>query len=96
MRPEHAIVRHWQLVMPAFTFSRLAGTAPPAAPPEPVGKKPGPRIVWQETLRQVCRWLCPWARLQHYWRRWSAAPPPPELAALLDHVARSRPHGAPT
>jgi hypothetical protein len=35
--------------------------------------------------------LRPWAWLQLYWRRWSSTAPPPELAALLAHVARSRP-----
>ena len=34
VRPEHAIVRHWHLVMLAFTFSLLIG-APAAAPVEP-------------------------------------------------------------
>jgi SRSO17 transposase len=37
MRPERAIVRHWQLVMVAFTFSLLMGSSPPrqtsSAPP---------------------------------------------------------------
>jgi len=34
VRPERAIVRHWHLVMLAFTFSLLAGApAPPAAAP---------------------------------------------------------------
>jgi SRSO17 transposase len=31
VRPERAIVRHWHLVMLAFTFSLLAGTGPPAS-----------------------------------------------------------------
>ncbi len=30
MRPERAIVRHWQLVMLAFTFSLLVGVVPPS------------------------------------------------------------------
>jgi SRSO17 transposase len=34
MRPEQAIVRHWQLVLLAYTFSLLVG-AVPTAPPEP-------------------------------------------------------------
>jgi hypothetical protein len=126
MRSERAIVRHWQLVMLAYTFSLLVGALPQGEkqgekqgeqteqePPAPVavdpvdpvgpvdpdapvsvsaGGKSGPastaaaagaRIVWNETLRRV--------RLQLYWRRWSTAAPPPELAALLAHVARSRP-----
>jgi SRSO17 transposase len=32
MRPERAIVRHWQLVMLAFTFSLLVGALPAGAP----------------------------------------------------------------
>ena len=32
MRPERAIVRHWQLVMLAFTFSLLVGALPEGAP----------------------------------------------------------------
>ncbi|MGZ3583243.1 MAG: IS701 family transposase [Ktedonobacterales bacterium] len=35
MRTEQAIVRHWQLVLLAYTFSLLVGTMP-TAPPEPV------------------------------------------------------------
>ena len=94
-------MRHWQLVMLAFTVSLLT-----AAPADQAGKAPrrdgGPggnprhRIIWQDALRQVRGWLCPWARLQLYWHRWSTAPPPPELAALLDHVSHSRPLAAPT
>ena len=117
MRPERAIVRHWQLVMLAYTFSLLVGalpdgsaaTAHPADSPSRtaapracrLGEKSGPastaapageRVVWNATLRRVRAWLCPWARLQLYWTRWSTAAPPPELAALLAHVAhRARP-----
>jgi SRSO17 transposase len=108
VRSEHAIVRHWQLVMLAFTFSLLAGTPPldtgaaatdasaASASGRASGGKPAPRITWQATLREVRRWLCPWVRLRLSWRLWSAAPPPPGRAALLDHVAHSRPLGAPT
>src|SRR5690348_6567382 len=56
----------------------------------------GERLIWAATLRQVRQWLCPWARMHQYWQRWSSAAPPPELAALLDHVARSLPLAAPT
>lgn len=31
-----------------------------------------------------------------YWKDWSKVPPPAELAALLDHVAHSKPLVAPT
>jgi SRSO17 transposase len=54
MRPERAMVRHWQLVLLAYTFSLLVGALPPAAapddirpadqpdlPPEQAGKKTG-------------------------------------------------------
>jgi hypothetical protein len=34
MRPERAIVRHWQLVLLAYTFSLLVGALPPSAEPD--------------------------------------------------------------
>jgi DDE superfamily endonuclease len=37
VRPEQAIVRHWQLVMLAFTVSLLAGAPPGAAPAPAIG-----------------------------------------------------------
>jgi hypothetical protein len=64
---------------------------------EPGGK--GSRVIWNQALRRVRAWLCPWARLQLYCRRWSRTAPtsrPPELAALLAHVACSLPLEAPT
>jgi hypothetical protein len=61
-----------------------------------MGGKSAAHLVWQETLRGIRAWLCPWARLQLYWRQWSREPPPPDLAALLAHVAQSRPLPAPT
>src|SRR5262249_50253459 len=77
---------------------------PPPPPPSPcpplrrrrVGKKSAPApaapcVVWAATLRQGRSWLCPWAQLQRSWQRWSRDAPPPELAALLAHVAQSRP-----
>jgi len=66
-------------------------TSQPARGAESVG-----RLVWNATLRRVRAWLCPWARLQLYWMRWSSGVPPPELAALLAHAARSLPLDAPT
>jgi hypothetical protein len=43
VRPERAIVRHWHLVMLAFTFSLLAGApAPPAAAPPATEPLPPP------------------------------------------------------
>jgi hypothetical protein len=40
VRPERAIVRHWHLVMLAFTFSLLAGAPPPAVPATPAPDAP--------------------------------------------------------
>jgi hypothetical protein len=40
MRPERAIVRHWQLVMLAFTFSLLVGALPEGTVPVGVVPKP--------------------------------------------------------
>jgi SRSO17 transposase len=99
VRPAHAIVRHWHLVMLAYTFSLLAGAPHPnqSAPAHAGGGGKSPaHLVWQDTLRQVRAWLCPWARVQIYWQQWSTAPPPAELAALLQHVAQSQPLAAPT
>src|SRR5215472_15951317 len=111
MRPERAIVRHWHLVMLAFTRHACSWDRPRLPKPRPLlplrspptrwsgkkeGQERGKRLIWAETLRAVREWLCPWARVQLYWRRWSSGAPPPELAALLDHVARSLPLAAPT
>jgi len=41
MRPERAIVRHWQLVMLAYTFSLLVGAVPASLPETPAGGKIG-------------------------------------------------------
>src|SRR5260221_5320554 len=43
MRPERAIVQHWQLVMLAYTFSLLVGAAP-ALPSSPTGAADGGKI----------------------------------------------------
>jgi SRSO17 transposase len=43
MRTERAIVRHWQLVMLAYTFSLVVGAAP-ALPPSPAGTADGGKI----------------------------------------------------
>lgn len=51
----------------------------------------GERVVWAATLRWVRSWLYPCTQPQRYWTRWSSAAPPPELAALLAHVASSLP-----
>jgi hypothetical protein len=57
LRPERAIVRHWQLVLLAYTFSRLVGAIPtaptPATDPSPtpaatgggnIRPRPSPRV----------------------------------------------------
>src|SRR5262249_26734789 len=41
VRAEQAIVRHWQLVLLAYTFSPLVGPLPPA-PPLPAASSPAP------------------------------------------------------
>jgi len=41
MRPERAIVRHWQLVMLAYTFSLLVGAAPASAVVSRRGRRMG-------------------------------------------------------
>jgi SRSO17 transposase len=43
MRPERAIVRHWQLVMLAFTFGLLVGAVPSSLPETTAGGKIGTR-----------------------------------------------------
>jgi hypothetical protein len=108
MRPERAKVRHWQLVLLAYTFSLLVGALPPPAEPSSTSttdqldqptnqaeKKLSTtargRVVWQEALRRVQAWRCPWARLRICWQRWSRGVPPPELAELLAHLARGLP-----
>jgi hypothetical protein len=39
MRPERAIVRHWHVVMLAYTFSLLVGAVPPSLPETADGGK---------------------------------------------------------
>jgi hypothetical protein len=127
VRPERALMRHWHLVLLAYTCSLVVGAGPSSlpgttdggkigagprhrvrgpAPPRPWARatasvgpghraRSGSRVVWNPALRRVRAWLCPWAQLQRYWTRWSSAAPPPELAALLAHVARSLPLDAP-
>ena len=52
-----------------------ARSRPPAAPP------------WPRALRAIRAWLSPWIALQRWWPAWSAAPPPPQLQALMNSVA---------
>lgn len=60
MRPEQAIVRHWQLVMLAFTFSLLVGVSP--APPDAAGAG-GKRRARVRGAGRLERYLAPGARL---------------------------------
>jgi SRSO17 transposase len=49
-RSERAIVRHWQLVMRAFTFSLLVGVVPTASPhtsPSPEQESTGGGKQWR-------------------------------------------------
>jgi hypothetical protein len=45
---------------------------------------------WPIALRHVCAWLEPGLMLWHYWRAWSAKPPPPALQRLLDWLWKGR------
>src|SRR5262249_23275348 len=80
----------------ATTHPLYSGTTN-ASLAQPVGGR-CPDCYQHHGLQQWPRhigWLCSWAQLQRYWRRWSSAAPPSELAALLGHVARSLPLAAP-
>lgn len=97
MRPEQAIVRHWQLVLLAYTFSLLVGTVP-TAPPEPAasssaasssadqaatsGGKIGARSSPRVTTGGVGRDTAPGPQL---------ALPLATAAALLDALVDQRP-----
>jgi hypothetical protein len=48
-------------------------------------------VAWPVTLRRVRGWLTPWVVLGRWWRAWSPAPPPAQLAMLLDAVSAGRP-----
>jgi hypothetical protein len=57
--------------MLAFTFSLLteaplAGWVRDTERNHAAGKKSEPRIIWQETLRRVRAWLCPWAQINQH------------------------------
>ena len=108
MRPERAIVRHWQLVMLAYTFSLLVGAPPLSREEVAAGKKIGTsqrlrvRGAGRERSTGKSRHLEPGAApgtgmavplgsAAALLAQWSASAPPPELAALLAHLARSRP-----
>jgi SRSO17 transposase len=82
MRSEQAIVRHWQLVLLAYTFSLLVGV--PATPPDAAGA--GGKIrARRRGAGRLERHPAPRARLAV-----PLGPAPALLAALVD---RSTPHG---
>ncbi len=81
---------------PLLPRGRMGEKSEPTSSQPASGTASVGRVVWNAALRRVRAWLCPWARLQLYWRRWSSTAPPPELAALLAHVASARPLEAPT
>jgi hypothetical protein len=97
-----ANVQYVSLVLPTLPYLPLGsrrffrGRRPGKKSGTTSGVESAVRVVWNATLRRVRAWLCPWARLHLYWRRWSSAAPPPELAALLAHLAASRPLDVPT
>jgi len=121
MRPERAIVRHWQLALLAYSVSLLVGALPARVVPVVVVPEPDSPAAAAETPAHVSavrkirtsnghgrahRVDCDLAAgtsvvatvgsAAALGRRWSTAAPPPELAALLAHVARSRPLEVPT
>lgn len=90
MRPARAIVRHWQLVLLAYTFSLLVGAAPTAPAPDPsapaeatgggkIGPRPYPRVRGAGRLE---RHAAPGTQL---------ALPLGTAAALLDALVQQRP-----
>ena len=56
----------------------------PAEPERGKNGRPQQALSWPEALRGVRSWLAPFRYLTHCWKAWAGAPPPPELAALLD------------
>lgn len=92
VRSDRAIRRHWALVCCAFAVCwwHEAGAVHlhEAATPQ-VRKKiqrPRTRCCWLRLLRKVRSWLTPSRWLMRCWRACSDAPPPPELAALLEFL----------
>jgi SRSO17 transposase len=90
MRPERAIVRHWQLVLLAFTFSLLVGVLPRpeptatslAASSEPAG---GGKITTRQRVRGAGRLA------RHPAPRAELALPVGTAAALLEALVEQRP-----
>ncbi len=103
MRPERAIVRHWQLVMLAFTFSLLVGalpppTAAPAAPAAPTTPPPAtPEPAAGGKMRHRVRGA---GRLEHHAAPGTGVAVPvgtaaDVLAALVEHRPTARAGRAP-
>jgi hypothetical protein len=83
MRPEQAIVRHWQLVMLAYTFSLLVGAVPPSTGETAGGEKISER--YQRRVRgagRLERGVTPSA---------GVALPLGTAAAVLDALVERRP-----
>jgi hypothetical protein len=97
MRPEQAIVRHWQLVMLAYTFSFLVGALAEDAPALPTLSLPaadatgsgGKRRTRVRGAGRLERRAAPRARVAL-----SVGPPPALLAALVHRSPASRTGGS--
>ena len=74
-----------------------APLAPNQNPPKPAvrerGKnlRPQQPLSWPKALRAVRAWLAPFRWLTRCWNTWAQAPPPSELAALLEAVGSGVP-----
>jgi SRSO17 transposase len=86
----------WQ----AAREGRLAGPHPVRTGSKPAragragaGKniRPQPPLSWPKALRAVRAWLAPFHWLTRCWKAWAPAPPPPELATLLEAVGSGVP-----
>jgi hypothetical protein len=67
-----------------FVFRAVAAdSAYPRGGPHAAGPAPS----WPRALRTVHAWLSPRIALRRWWPAWPAAPPPPQLQALIDPVA---------
>jgi len=53
--------------------------------------RPKPSLSWPQALRAVRAWLAPFRWLTRGWKAWAQAPPPPELAMLLEAVGSGVP-----
>jgi hypothetical protein len=53
MRPERAIVRHWQLVLLAYTFTLLVGALPPPAEPDDTGTADRPELPREQAGKKT-------------------------------------------